>query len=122
MTPCAVVTGFFLLSQCGRPAAGACGQCGRPVCQEHVGQNGLCPECGASLREVTDPHDPAWTSGYRRWFQQRSSRTYNDNSWYSYSYASFDDYDRGAFEPGNDWSRGSGDFGGSDDDTGFVDS
>jgi hypothetical protein len=119
LTPCTVLTGFFLLGHCGRAGMASCAQCGRPICQEHYGPNGLCPECASQRAYNTlDPHDPSWTRAYRRWYYQRSSQTYNDSTWYS----SFDSYDRGAFDPGSDWSYGSGDFGGSDDDTGFVDS
>ena len=59
--------------------------------------------------------------GYRRYHYHRSSQTYSDATWY----ASLDSYDRGTFNPGDDWSSGSGGYGeGEDgmDDGGFVDS
>jgi len=118
LTPCSVTTGFFVLGRCGGPAVAACGQCGQPICQAHVEANGLCPECAAAAGYAPqDPHDPRWVGGYRRWFHHRTSQAYNDPTWYS----SFDSYDRGSFNPGDDWNSGSGDFGG-DDGGGFVDS
>ena len=117
MTRCNVTTGFFVLGRCGQEAVASCGQCGRPICAQHAGQHGVCPECMAAQGYATqDPHDPSWAGGKRRGFYQNSSHAYSDTYWYS----SFDHYDRGAFNPGDDYSQG-GDFG-SDDDTGFVDS
>jgi hypothetical protein len=117
MTRCTVTIGFFVLGRCGQAAVTSCPQCARPVCAEHAYQDGLCPECGAAHgRGTRDPHQPSWTRGYRREYYQRSSQTYSDTYWYS----SFDEYDRGAFNPGDDYSHG-GDWG-PDDDTGFVDS
>ncbi|TDB91641.1 hypothetical protein [Actinomadura sp. 7K534] len=117
MTPCSVTTGFFVLGRCGQAAVVSCPGCGRPVCGAHAAANGLCPECGAAQGYGThDPHHPAWTGGYRRHYYQRSSQLYNDALWYT----TFNEYDRGAFNPGDDWSHG-GDWG-PDDDTGFVDS
>ncbi|WP_433476887.1 hypothetical protein ACQPZP_07415 [Spirillospora sp. CA-142024] len=117
MTRCTVTTGFFVLGRCGQTAVAACPQCARPVCAVHAGPGGLCPECAmAQGYRPHDPHDPSWTGWYRRHYYQTSSRTYSDTYWYS----SFDQYDRGAFNPGDDYSSG-GDWG-PDDDTGFVDS
>ncbi|WP_433333192.1 hypothetical protein [Spirillospora sp. CA-294931] len=117
-TPCTVTTGFFVLGRCGRAAVQQCPQCGRAICGTHVGSHGLCPECVVAAGYGShDPHAPGWVSGYRRWFYQRSSQSYNDTIWYS----SFDSYDRGTFNPGDDYySSGGDDFGG--DDSGFVDS
>ncbi|MFD0691806.1 hypothetical protein [Actinomadura fibrosa] len=113
---CTVTTGFFVLGRCGRAAVAACGQCGRPVCAEHA-TGALCPECAlAQGYAPQDPHDPAWVRGYRRRHYERSSQTYNDAYWYS----SFDEYDRGAFNPGDEYSYGGGDF--DDDGMDFVDS
>ncbi|MGP4021821.1 hypothetical protein [Actinomadura sp. 3N407] len=117
MTRCTVTTGFFVLGHCGQAAVASCPQCGRAVCGAHAAPGGLCPECAAAQGYRTDdPHDPSWTRGYRRHYYQRSSQTYRDSYWYS----SFDEYDRGAFNPGGEYSHG-GDWG-TDDDTGFVDS
>ena len=119
MTPCIVTTGFFVLGRCGRAAVTSCPQCRRPVCGQHAApQSGHCPECMAAQGYGSqNPYDPSWTGGYRRRFYQRSSQSYNDAYWYS----SFDEFDRGAFNPGDDYSYGEGDFG-PDDGTGFVDS
>ncbi|MFI0351723.1 hypothetical protein [Actinomadura sp. 9N407] len=120
MTPCTVTTGFFVLRRCGSASVSWCPQCRRPLCGEHQGPNGLCPECAAAYGYGSpDPHHPGWAWGYRRHFYQRSSQAYSDATWYS----TFDSYDRGAFEPGNDWSTG-GDAGGEgyDNDDGLVDS
>ncbi|XRQ05614.1 hypothetical protein ACN3XK_55080 [Actinomadura welshii] len=117
MTRCTVTTGFFVLGRCGQAAAASCLRCSRAVCAAHAGQGGLCPECAAAQGYgAQDPHDPSWVGGYRRAYYERTSRTYRDPNWY----AMFDQYDRGAFNPGDDWSHG-GDWG-PDDDTGFVDS
>ena len=117
MNRCAMTTGFFVLGRCGQPAVAACPQCGRAVCAGHAGQGGICPGCAAAQGYGTqDPHHPSWTDGYRRLYYRSSSREYHDTSWY----ASFDEYDRGAFNPGDQYSYG-GDWG-PDDDTGFVDS
>jgi hypothetical protein len=112
-----VTTGFFVLGRCGRPSASWCPQCRRPLCGHHQGPNGLCPECAAAQGyEAQDPHDPRWAQSYRRRHYQRTSQTYSDPGYYS----SFDSYDRGAFEPGNDYSSGGDyDYG---DDSGLVDS
>lgn len=117
MTRCTVTTGFFVLGRCGQAAVASCPQCRRPVCAAHAAQGGLCPECAAAQGYGTrDPHHPSWTGGYRRHYYRHSSQVYSDVHWYS----SFDEYDRGAFNPGDDYSSG-GDWG-PDDDTGFVDS
>lgn len=117
VTGCSVTTGFFVLGRCGQPAAGSCPRCSRVVCAAHASAGGLCPECAAAQGYGgSDPHDPTWTSGYRRHYYQRTSRTYNDPVWYS----NFDEYDRGAFNPGDDRMHG-GDWE-ADDDAGFVDS
>lgn len=117
VTRCTVTTGFFVLGRCGRQAVAACGQCGRPVCAEHAAATGVCPEClAAQGYGAHDPHDPSWARGRRRHYYQSSGHAYQDAAWYS----SFDQYDRGAFNPGDDYSHG-GDWG-TDDDTGFVDS
>jgi len=117
VTRCTVTTGFFVLGRCGQAAVASCPHCERPVCAAHAAPGGMCPECAAARGYGTqDPHDPAWAGGYRRRYYQRSSQYYNDTFWYS----SFDEYDRGAFNPGDDYSYG-GDWG-PDDDTGFVDS
>ncbi|TDC83162.1 hypothetical protein [Actinomadura sp. 7K507] len=117
MNRCSVTTGFFVLGRCGQAAVAACPQCGQAVCAEHAGPDGLCPGCRTARGyETQDPHDPAWTAGYRRRYYRSSSREYNDAAWYS----SFDEYDRGAFNPGDQYSHG-GDWG-ADEDMGFVDS
>lgn len=114
MTPCLVSTGFFVLGRCGRPAVAGCGRCGRPVCDQHVGA-GLCPECAAAQGYGT-PYDPYWATGYRSSYYHASSTSYSDPTWYG----TFDDYDRGAFDPGaqDDFGEGDFDYGGED----FVDS
>jgi len=93
---CMVTTGFFVLGRCGRNPVTTCGSCGRPVCDRHVMPDGLCAEC-ATARGYGggDPYHPFWARGYRRTHYQRSSQAYGD----SYYYSSFDDYDRGAFDP-----------------------
>ncbi|WP_242900621.1 hypothetical protein [Actinomadura terrae] len=120
MIPCTVTTGFFVLAHCGRAAVASCPQCSRPVCDRHgAQQGGLCPEC-VSAQEYggeAEPYDPSWTSGYRRRYYERSSQAYSDPAWYS----SFNEYDRGAFNPGDGYSYGEGDFD-PGHDTGFVDS
>jgi hypothetical protein len=117
VTRCGVTTGFFVLGRCGQAAVASCPQCRRAVCAAHAAQGGLCPECAAAQGYGTqDPHHPAWAGGYRRRYYRSSSEAYNDVYWYS----AFDEYDRGAFNPGDDFSYG-GDWG-PDDDTGFVDS
>ncbi|MFG2085084.1 hypothetical protein [Spirillospora sp. NPDC048824] len=120
MTRCSVTTGFFVLGRCGQVAAASCAQCRRAVCAAHAAyaaQGALCPECAAAQGYGTpDPHHPSWAGGYRRHYYRRSSQVYSDVHWYS----SFDAFDRGAFNPGDDYSQG-GDWG-ADDDTGFVDS
>ncbi|MBW8485796.1 hypothetical protein [Actinomadura parmotrematis] len=121
MTPCDVTTGFFVLGHCGRPAVAGCPSCGKPVCAHHAGPDGLCPECADRLAGgPASPYDPRWARGYRRTYYSESSRAYNDTTWYS----SFDDYDRGGFDAGGDYSFGGGDFGDGDGDFGgdFVDS
>ncbi|WP_018655992.1 hypothetical protein [Actinomadura flavalba] len=116
MTPCGVTTGFFVLGHCGQPAVAGCPGCGQPVCGAHVSAQGFCPECVARQGYRTDdPYDPAWVHQRRRSYYQSSSRTYSDALWYS----SFDSYDRGGFNPGDDWAAG-GDFG--DEGDAFVDS
>jgi hypothetical protein len=114
VTPCMVSTGFFVLGRCGRAPVAACGRCGRPICDRHVGPGGVCPECAAA-QGYSSPYDPLWTSGFRRHHYYSSSTTYSDPGWYG----SFDDYDRGAFDP-----EDQGDFGdfGDGDDRDFVDS
>lgn len=117
MTRCTVTTGFFVLGRCGQAAVVTCPHCARPVCAAHAAPGGACPECAAARGYRTqDPHDPTWVGNRRREYYHRSSQTYQDTYWYS----SFDEYDRGAFNPGDDYSYG-GDWG-PDDDTGFVDS
>lgn len=117
VTRCTVTTGFFVLGRCGQAAVASCPHCARPVCAAHAAPGGMCPECAMARGYGTqDPHHPAWTGGYRRHYYHRSSQTYSDTYWYS----SFDEYDRGAFNPGDDYSYG-GDWG-PDGDTGFVDS
>lgn len=118
MTPCTVTTGFFLLGRCGRPAVAACPGCGRAICAEHAVQGGYCPACAAQAGGPPDPYDPSYASGYRRRYYESSSQTYYDDQWYS----SFDSHDRGAFNPGDGYSYGEGDFGPDDGDGGFVDS
>lgn len=117
VTRCSVTTGFFVLGRCGEAAVTACPQCARPACAAHAGPDGLCPSCAAARRYGRrDPHDPSWTVIYRRSYYERSSRDYRDPLWYT----TFDEYDRGAFNPGDDWAHG-GDWD-HDDDAGFVDS
>jgi hypothetical protein len=117
LNPCMVTTGFFVLGRCGRSSVSACPQCRRSLCGEHLGPNGLCPECAAAYGYgAHDPHDPRWAQSYRRTYYHRSSQSYSDPLMYS----SFDSYDRGAFEPGNDYSSDDDDYG--DDDSGTVDS
>ncbi len=70
---------------------------------------------GTRVRDA-GPAPPGVGGRPLREYYQRSSQTYRDTYWYS----TFDEYDRGAFNPGDDYSYG-GDWG-PDDDTGFVDS
>ncbi|MFI6594738.1 hypothetical protein ACIBHX_00745 [Nonomuraea sp. NPDC050536] len=114
MTPCLVSTGFFVLGRCGRPAVAGCGRCGRPICGQHDA-GGLCPEC-ATAQGYGSPYDPFWTSGYRTGYYHSSSTSYSDPTWYG----TFDDYDRGAFDPDDQGDFGEGDFDYGGDD--FVDS
>ncbi|WP_051468345.1 hypothetical protein [Actinomadura oligospora] len=104
---CSLLSGFFVLRRCGRPAAGACPSCGRPVCPEHFGSDGLCPECS---RQVADSaYHRSWTYGYRRTHYENTPTVYGSSTWYP----SFDQNDRDAFEPGGgDWAAASGDFAG----------
>ncbi len=117
VTPCTVTTGFFVLGRCGRPSVADCPRCRRRVCAEHADpQSGTCPECAAAQGYGSDdPHDPTWIVRYRRRHYEQAHASYQ-GGWTTY-----DDYDRGAFNPGDDWSYGSGDFG-AGDDGGFVDS
>ncbi|WP_103939709.1 hypothetical protein [Thermomonospora echinospora] len=115
MNRCTVTSGFFVLGHCGRTAVAPCAQCGRPTCQEHYGPDGLCAECRAAASPTRSPYDEQWVRGYRRGYYSRSSQTYGDATWYS----GFDEYDRGAFNPGQGHYLGDYDH---DGDDGFVDS
>ncbi|RFU36410.1 hypothetical protein DZF91_38355 [Actinomadura logoneensis] len=116
---CAMLTGFFVLRRCGRPAAAHCPSCTRAVCPEHSGPDALCSECRGRLAEHA--HDPSWTYGYRRTHYENSSSVYGSNTWYP----DFDQHDRNAFEAGggdygsapggDDWAAASGDHTGGDE-------
>nr|WP_233616719.1 hypothetical protein [Actinomadura harenae] len=111
--PCSILSGFFVLRRCERPAAGPCPSCTRPVCPEHFGSDGLCPEC--SRNTARDAYDRTWTYGHRRRHYENSSAVYGSSTYYP-DYSSFDEHDRDAFEPdGGDWAAASGDFAGGDD-------
>ncbi|HEY8481093.1 MAG TPA: hypothetical protein VIL71_14805 [Spirillospora sp.] len=115
MNRCRVTTGFFVLGHCGRPATATCARCSRAICTEHTWQGPFCPECAVAQNYAgRDAHDPAWVGLFRRSYYERTSRTYNDPNWY----ATFDAFDRGAFNPGRRHSGGWE----ADDDAGFVDS
>ncbi|WP_245679673.1 hypothetical protein [Actinomadura hibisca] len=116
MNRCAVTAGFFVLGQCDQAAARPCARCERPVCAGHLRPGDLCPDCAAAQGpQSDDAYDPAWIDRYRRHYYEHSSRVYNDAAWYS----TIDAHERGAFDAGDDWSYGGGDFEG---DSGFVDS
>lgn len=114
-----MVTGFFVLRRCDRPAAGACPSCGRPVCPQHFTPEGRCPEC--VQHSFQDPYRQFWTYGHRRAHYHHTTTVYGNDTWYP----SFDQDDRDAFEPGGgDWAAASGDFGGDEwdgSDTGSGD-
>jgi hypothetical protein len=105
-----MLTGFFVLGRCDRPAAGLCPTCGRPVCPDHTGHGGDCSECRGRLEDHA--HDRSWVYGSRRRHYENSSSVYGSPTWYP----SFDQDDRDAFEPGGgDWATASGDYGGGDE-------
>lgn len=108
MNPCAVTTGFFVLGRCGRRSVAAC-RCGRPMCAEHAGPQGLCPECEGA-QNYGDPYHPGWAQGFRRLFYRQSSQRYGDTGWYD----GFDTYDRGSFDVGGDVDYGDGGGDGND--------
>lgn len=115
MTPCGATTGFFILGRCERPSMTVC-RCGRPLCADHVDPQGLCPECSGAQGYATDPYRPGWARGYRRTYYQRSSTDYGDPGLYT----SYDAYDRGGFDQGDDFDIG-GDVG-DDPGDGWSDS
>jgi len=106
MMPCAVTTGFFVLRRCGRRAVAGCPRCGRPLCQSHVADHGLCPECAAALDDAT--HPAARRARHRRSFRSHSSRTFTDTDLYT----ELDTFDRAPFEPGAAGSEDYADDGG----------
>jgi hypothetical protein len=110
MNPCAATTGFFVLGRCGGPSVTVC-RCGRPVCAEHVDAQGLCPECSGA-QGYADPYQPGWAQGFRRSYYQSSPSVYSDSGMYN----TFDTYDRGGFDQGNDFEVGGDVDGGSGDD------
>ena len=101
---CQVTVGFFVLTPCGAPAAGACVRCTRTICTDHgttlPGDAGpACPECAAAARGATgDLEDELWEVMYRRGFYWEASERTGDDSWWT----DFDSYDREAFDVATD--------------------
>lgn len=48
---CGDRSGFLFAHACDRPATGACGTCGRPICVEHTRMGPSGPSCIACLRD-----------------------------------------------------------------------
>jgi hypothetical protein len=93
MIDCGVTTGFFVLRRCGAPPVTVCARCRRPLCQTHVAEGGLCPECAAA--QGPSAHPAAATAHHRRSFYHTTSRGFRDATFYS----SLDAFDRAAFDP-----------------------
>jgi hypothetical protein len=117
MNRCAATTGFFVLGRCRHQSVTVC-RCGRPICGEHADAQGLCPECSGAVG-YADPYRPGWARGYRRTHYQQSSYGFGGST----PYNTFDTYDRGGFDQGDDWEAG-GDVGGDSGEDGndWVDS
>jgi hypothetical protein len=113
MTPCGVTTGFFVLRRCGNPAVTGCAQCRRPLCQTHVADGGLCPECAAARGFRT--HPAAGAAYHRRTFYGHTSHIYHDSSFYN----SLDYYDRAPFDPD---AAANAEYGSGEDSDDLVDS
>jgi hypothetical protein len=143
MSACAVKRGFFVLRDCGQPAAVSCSLCARPICPEHLvrkggpalpgqpGQAVICVECFAKNEQADQGED---ASPYRLRHRFYTSGLYGpiydgDGDLGTY----YDDYDFRSFDPpagglggvaandlGND--DGSDDAEDDDDRAGFADS
>lgn len=93
---CMVTVGFYVLERCGRPAQGACPQCGRGVCPVHLarGPQGV-PVCQACAAEA-DQRAPAatdadWAARYRRRYREGASRRFGDDRM-AYSFNRYDQH------------------------------
>jgi hypothetical protein len=109
VTPCTVVTGFFVLRRCGRPPVAGCPDCRRPICATHVAEQGLCPDCAA--RRGFFGHPASSSSHHRRGFRSSSSRDFGDAS----MFAVLNEFDRAPFDPGGAETDYDADGGGEDD-------
>jgi hypothetical protein len=58
---CADRSGFLFAHACDRPAVGACGVCGKPICMQHTRTTASGPTCIACLREQQhEDDDRSW--------------------------------------------------------------
>jgi hypothetical protein len=128
MADCAVKRGFFVLRDCGGPAANQCSACQRLVCIQHMvsrGPNILCLECNARQEQLTDeerqerlqdPTDPSGVYAYRQGYYTRYGyRPFYSGFFYDDYY---DDYDLRSFDQAPD----EGVEGEEDSGAGFMDS
>jgi hypothetical protein len=69
MSECAAQRGFLMFRECGNPAGAECGNCGRPMCFEHIGAGGHCLDCNAHGSMMDTPDGTtAGAYGFRHHF------------------------------------------------------
>lgn len=93
--PCQQSTGFLFAHDCGQPAAAACMQCGKRVCDLHLTSLGtelVCPTCA----ENDDDDEGASDSNS----DSAAAADEDDPSYY------YEDY--GYYGSGSAWGRGGG--------------
>jgi len=70
MNECAAQRGFLMFRNCGNPATGECGSCGRPMCSEHLAASTgytTCLDCVARRpgNEWNSTEGREWAYGFR---------------------------------------------------------
>jgi len=98
MARCRVKRGFFVLSDCGRPADLSCSKCQRAACDEHLTQRDgqpLCHDCRAR-EEQSDHYHDNWPHRYRHGYY--SGHGYHALYYGSHRDSYYDDYEVRAFD------------------------
>ncbi|MBM3784215.1 MAG: hypothetical protein FJW30_07625 [Acidobacteria bacterium] len=66
-------TGLLVVRECGLPASGGCGMCGRTLCLAHTipGPNGMaCPQCASTADGYPENEDTQAASDRNEYYQR----------------------------------------------------
>ena len=83
---CQCPAGLLVLRECGEPAFGACGFCGRALCVMHQtpGPDGIaCPECASTRQDYEETSESEAAATRKEYYDEYGSQQPQDPAMFS---------------------------------------